>query len=634
MEISLKFHRAIACLWFLLNENSKSMTQETIVTQSKQPWGNRWLAWILAMLVGVGVVLRFSHLEAKVYWGDEVFTSFRIAGYTLAEVNRELLDERPRTVAELQATYQQPHEQRSMNDTIRSLAEDDPQHPPFFYIFARIWEQILGSELGTKRAFAALCSLLLIPASAGIAVELFGSQLAGWIAAAMVSLSPFHLLYAQEMREYGLWAAMIALTGWLLLRALRTGGVWAWVGWSLSLTLLLYTHLFSVLIAGGYCLVAAYWLWRSSQSVSADQSTLTRSSSAANQSAITEQAASANAPPVLLSRQWQFFGISTLSAGILFLPWIIATLQNLSTISRTNGFTAQAVPLSTLLYNWWLNLARPFADWEPTGQILSNPIAARGIVLGIAILVAISFWNLAYRQPLLSRLLLWAMMGSQGLALVILDLSQGGFRSAIIRYLAPCYLGLQLTITGYLSTLLLPNTIPDRPAQQAHHSSKFLFIKQNIDQNIHYIHRRLIAYGLLATLLIAGGSSCAMILPANTWWNKQGSYAIPPLAQVIERYESPWIVAYDTMPRMFSLSYHLNSRVVMQFIHAQSPVNVPPNYDLLLFRSSLEVRDRLRRSGWQFDRQFQTSTIYPYLSPLDKQAQLWLDSAQRNSLLP
>ncbi|WP_158234485.1 hypothetical protein [Limnothrix sp. PR1529] len=53
-----------------------------------------------------------------------------------------------------------------------------------------------------------------------------------------------------------------------------------------------------------------------------------------------------------------------------------------------------------------------------------------------------------------------------------------------------------------------------------------------------------------------------------------------------------------------------------------------------MFRSSLEVRDRLRRSGWQFDRQFQTSTIYPYLSPLDKQAQLWLDSAQRNSLLP
>jgi hypothetical protein len=195
-------------------------------------------------------------------------------------------------------------------------------------------------------------------------------------------------------------------------------------------------------------------------------------------------------------------------------------------------------------------------------------------------------------------------------------------------------LGLQLTITGYLSTLLLPNAIPDRPAQRTNSSSKFLFIKQSIDQNIHHIHRRLIAYSLLGVLLIASGSSCAMILPANTWWNKQGSYAIPRLAQVIERYESPWVIAYDTMPRMFSLSYHLNSRVVMQFIHAQSPVNVPSNYDLLLFRSSLEVRDRLQRSGWQVDRQFQTNTIYPYLSPLDEQAQLWLDSAQRNSLLP
>ncbi|HEY9689562.1 MAG TPA: glycosyltransferase family 39 protein [Coleofasciculaceae cyanobacterium] len=567
------------------------MERETVTAKRDRHPADRRLTWVLALLIGVGIVLRFSHLDAKVYWGDEVFTSFRIAGYTLEEVTTDLLDQRPRTVAELQSTYQEPNEARSLVDTVRSLAQDDPQHPPLYYLLDRGWEQLLGSSLAMRRGWAAICSLLLIPAAAGLAVELFRSRLAGWLAGAIVSLSPFHLLYAQEVREYGLWAGMIALAGWMLARALQRGSVLTWSAWAVSLTLMLYTHLFSVIVAAGYVGAASYYLWRSPAPAAPGDQSL-------------------NPAPGTDPKHWFCFLVSTGLAGVAFLPWIIATLQNLGTISRTNGFTAQAIALPTLLHNWWLNLARPFADWEPTGQVLANPIAANGAIGLIALLLAASLWDLARHRSLLARSLLWGLMGSQAITLVLLDLSQGGFRSAIVRYLVPCYLGLQLAVVGYLVRL--------------HHQAR----SQNSPSQART------AWGLGLALLIAAGSSCVVIAPATTWWSKQGSYAIGELAATIQPFDAPWIVAHDAFPRMFSLSYQLNSRTIMQFIREDDPFNVPPSRDFLLFRGSAKVRDRLRAENWRVDRRYQTSTIYPYLPPLDRQAQLWLDAAHQDQLIP
>jgi len=570
------------------------MERQTVAAKIDRTPADRWLIWVLALLIGFGIVLRFSYLDAKVYWGDEVFTSFRIAGYTLEEVTTELLDQRPRTVAELQSTYQEPNEARSLFDTVRSLALDDPQHPPLYYLLDRGWEQLLGSSLAMRRGWAAICSLLLIPAAAGLAMELFRSRLAGWLAGAIVSLSPFHLLYAQEVREYGLWAGTIALAGWMLARALRRGTVLTWSAWALSLTLMLYTHLFSVIVAAGYVAAASYYLWRSPLPATA-----------APEIDHPLQDTTPASP-----KHWFYFLVSTGLAGVAFLPWIIATLQNLATISRTNGFTGQAIALPILLHNWWLNLARPFADWEPTGQVLANPIAANGAIGLIALLLAASLTDLARRQSLLARSLLWGLMGSQAITLVLLDVSQGGFRSAIIRYLVPCYLGLQLAVVGYLTRL--------------HHQAR--------SQQRPNLAR--IAWGVGLALMIAGVSSCVVITPASTWWNKQGSYAIGELAAAIQPFDAPWIVAHDAFPRMFSLSYQLDSRAIMQFTREDAQVNVPPSHDFLLFRGSSTVLDRLRATNWRLDRRYQTSRIYPYLPPLDRQAQLWLDAIHQDQLIP
>jgi uncharacterized membrane protein len=352
-------------------------------------------------------------------------------------------------------------------------------------------------------------------------------------------------------------------------RALQRTRPRDWVLWAIGLTLLLYTHLFSVVVAGGYGLAALWWLWRSRAGRSA----------------------------------WIGLLVSSGAAGLAFLPWAIATLQNLATISRTNGFTAQPVAFGVLLHNWWLNLARPFIDGEPTGQILANPIAAQGVIALVALLVAVSGWNLITRESPLARSLLLGLMGSQAVMLVLLDLNQGGFRSAIIRYLGPCYLGLQVMVAGYLARSLRPNTgkLPTNG----------------------------IGAGALLLVLIGSLGSSGAIAQSPTWWSKQGSYAIVEAAQAIAVQPAPWIAAQDAMPRVFSLSYQLPPETVVQFLRPGAVPTVPGDRDLILFRPNATLRQQMTAAGYSLDRRFQTGTIYPYLPPLDQQAQIWLDRVSR-----
>ncbi len=66
-----------------LHDGARSFAAERVIAvgRSQVAW---WL--VLAALLVLGVWFRFALLDRKVYFCDEVGTSLRIAGYTLAEV--------------------------------------------------------------------------------------------------------------------------------------------------------------------------------------------------------------------------------------------------------------------------------------------------------------------------------------------------------------------------------------------------------------------------------------------------------------------------------------------------------------------------------------------------------------------
>lgn len=520
---------------------------------------------IIAILV-LGIFFRFVNLDKKVYWGDEVYTSLRIAGYTLTEATQELFDGKPKSIEELQQ-YQQPNPNRGITDTIKSLALEDSQHPPLYYIMAYFWEKWLGSDLAIKRSLPALISLFVFPCLYWLCWELFNSTPIAWVTVAMVAVSPFHLLYAQEVREYSLWTVTILLSSWLLLRAIRLNTKFSWVIYAATLPLLLYTYLFSVLIVIGqgiYVFANEGWHW-----------TKTRTA-------------------FLLASGFGF---------LTFTPWLFVVGNNLSTIQSTTSQFQEKVSLPSLFQMWGFNLSRAFIDLDSQGRIVEfdNPIAhiiRVSLVVTLAILVGYSIYFICRKTPKRVWLFILTLMGVTGLAVILPDLIWGGIRSSVSRYLVPCYLGIQIAVAYTISSLMRITS-----------------------------EKRRQLWRFIALVLISGGViSCAISSQAESWWSKYGSYYNPQVAGIINQHQRPLVISSAYVPRVLSLGYLLNPKAKIQFVAEKDITQIPDGFsDVFLYRPSEKLKSRHWKQGnYKIETVYQSPPVFDYLEPISRSSEIWL----------
>ncbi|HBL09898.1 MAG TPA: hypothetical protein DD379_00330, partial [Cyanobacteria bacterium UBA11162] len=194
--------------------------------------------FIVILILGIG--LRFWNIDKSFYWGDEVRTSLRASGYTKEEIQQsydgQIID------VESLRKYQFPNPEKDLNDTVKALMSR-PEHPPLYYLMARFWMQGFGDSVGVIRSLSALISLIAFPAIYWLCLELFESPVVGWTAIAIIAVSPLHILYAQEARQYSLWTVAILLSSAALLRAIRLKRKIDWGIYTLTLTLGMYSHL-------------------------------------------------------------------------------------------------------------------------------------------------------------------------------------------------------------------------------------------------------------------------------------------------------------------------------------------------------------------------------------------------------
>ncbi len=85
-----------------------------------------------------------------------------------------------------------------------------------------------------------------------LCLELFNDKLTPWIATGLMAVSPFHLLYAQEARQYSLLTLMVLISSVTLLRAVRINNLSNWIAYTLTIIIGLYIHLFFILVPLGY----------------------------------------------------------------------------------------------------------------------------------------------------------------------------------------------------------------------------------------------------------------------------------------------------------------------------------------------------------------------------------------------
>jgi len=171
-----------------------------------------WRDPCLWMLVGIALLLRLVRLGFYDFWHDEVHNLL------CAEFLGDLL-------------------------RYGHLASN---HPPLPYILLRGWLELgFGPDEFSLRLLPALAGTAGVVSLYLFARYLFDRSTACWTAA-LLAVSPFHILHSQDLKEYIYLPTLAPLIGYFMLRAVGEKKVWWWVLYGLAAGLGCYTEAFVV----------------------------------------------------------------------------------------------------------------------------------------------------------------------------------------------------------------------------------------------------------------------------------------------------------------------------------------------------------------------------------------------------
>ncbi|MEH2123694.1 glycosyltransferase family 39 protein [Nostoc sp.] len=496
------------------------------------------LRFLIVVLLMVGIFFRFFNLDRKVYWHDETFTSLRISGYTSNEAKQQIFNGRLIN-KESFAKFQSPNMEKGLRDTIISLEVDDPQHPPVYYILARLWVGIFGNSVTVIRSLSAFISLLIFPSIYWLCRELFkASAWVSEVAIALMAISPIHLVYAQEAREYILWIVTVLLCSASLLRALRLESqdrvlrILNWGMYAVTLMLSLYTFLFSGFVVAAHSIyVIAIAKFRFTKTVKA-------------------------------------YLLASLAGLLAFTYWIMVLIVNLLQVKSSTAWTKTHLPLDALIKSWLLQVDRIFLDLDLGFENLFTYL----ITPFFLVLVGYSIYFICQKTNYKIWLFIVTLIMIPALPLMLPDLLFGGIRSLAERYLLISYLGIQLAVSYLLATQLNNKS----------------FVRRRIWQII------------MGLVIICGLVSYGVSSQADTWWSKVISSGNPQVAKIINQTNHPLLISNDSginYGNVFSLSYLLQPKVQFQLVKDRSIPNIPDEFaDIFLLNPSDTWRKQIEKN--------------------------------------
>ncbi|MEG4113124.1 MULTISPECIES: glycosyltransferase family 39 protein [unclassified Microcoleus] len=529
---------------------------------SHNPPLDKWLRFLIIAVLVIGILFRFANLDRKFYWIDETYTSLRVSGYTEAEIIKQISYQKITSPADLQK-YQQINSEKTVRDTLNSLATEDPQHPPLYYVLARYWAQWFGSSVAAMRSLAAVISLLVFPATYWLAWELFESSAVAWMAIAIFAISPYHILFAQEARQYSLWTVTTILSCAALLRAMRPDStqnavalVLSWALYAGTATLGFYTHLLFVCVAAAHAIyVAVIANWRD-------------------------------------IKTFISYYVASLIALIGFMPSLVHTVENFNQVRSTTAWAEQTNYLR-LVSRWVGSISIAFFDIGIDGTANATQLALL-IPVGIMILALVGYalYYLCRKTPKRVWLIVLLLIATTALFLAVPDLIKGGRRSGNPRYLVPCYVGIQLAVAYLLSAK----------------------ISNNLEKLKQPKLWKIVIVAVLSAGIISGGVSSQ----ADIWWNKgSGWLGALEVAANVNQASNPLIISDANIAYIMPLSYYLEPKVKLLIEpHCYTscyknrellkkkpqPPQIPGGFsELFLYRPSSTLRSAIQQQNYQID---------------------------------
>jgi uncharacterized membrane protein len=355
-------------------------------------------------LIALGVVFRISNLGNKAFWGDEVYSLFRLLGYSTIEMVQKIAQGKI-VSAEVVQQFQAFNPANDLGDMLRVLRHEDSHIAPLYFVLGHLWLSLWGDSALALRSLSVVFSLGTLPGLYWLCMELFRDRLVAKSAVALMAVSPISLVFAQEARFYALWLGLLIYAGAALLHALGRDRPRNWALFILLATLALYTNLLSVIPITAYSLYAI-------------------------------------AVHVKRDRALAIKAVTACTGSLLaFSPWLAIYL------GRERLQTEELIDVQTSLpavaKHWLMLMSRGLMDFNLNGH--SGPVVLGFVALltvGAFVLVAYAF----YRMVQTTAPRVWMFVLTLLLAMPVGVFNQVFSTRMPPRYLLPMYLGMLLPL--------------------------------------------------------------------------------------------------------------------------------------------------------------------------------------------
>jgi uncharacterized membrane protein len=238
------------------------------------------------------------------------------------------------------------------------------------------------------------------------------------------------------------------------------------------------------------------------------------------------------------------------------------------------------VDVLLLVQLWTLSFTSLFLDVYFDSNLVLTYLLRSLIVL----LIAAAIYTVCCRTSQTTWLFILTSIFVPFLILALPDLILGGKRSAVTRYLIPCFPAVQLAVAYFLATKI-PNG-------------------------------RQIWRIALALLLTGSIASCTVSALSDTWWSNIPSYFNAEVARRINANPSPLLVSdagndSTNLGDLISLSYLLHNDVQLLLLSLPADLKVLPNNSHpFVFRPSEPLRKALQQEQGQLKRVFPSGQLW------------------------
>jgi uncharacterized membrane protein len=275
------------------------------------------------------------------------------------------------------------------------------------------------------------------------------------------------------------------------------------------------------------------------------------------------------------------YTIAVFVGCLSFVPWLIVLLKNSSRAVAAVDWVKVPMPIPRLIYSWVENAGYVLIVSRLDDISLPLVFSVILTLITFTFIVYCSYF-LCRRYP--NRIWLYIFI-SGGVAagfMMVPDLTTGGMRSSINRYLIPAWISIQLIITSYLASVI-KSSIPSTSSSNGRTSqvSKFIFV--------------FIMSAVLASDFI--------VLQANDAWIKQINKDIPEIAQIINSSPQPLVISGNfriNFGQILSLSHSLDSSVKLLLVQEPVIPEIPTQFKTIwLYDPSYTLKHYIQKAGFQ-----------------------------------